>query len=196
MVEDESPLTGLRGEALIGYDTVRAGSDINENNDQSIDGIAYGAALGCDIDLGSVVIGLEAEFMDSTGDVESGNGDSEGFGFGNVSVGRGLYLGGRIGINAAPNTLVYLKGGYTNAKLNVRTGDGEFEFDQDIDLDGYRIGAGGEYALNQNTFIKLEYHYSKHGRAEFGFADDVPDTERFDIDADRHQGLAGVGLRL
>ncbi|MGB7408011.1 MAG: outer membrane beta-barrel protein [Pontixanthobacter sp.] len=200
VVQDESPFTGLRGEALVGYDSVGAGSDIdddsNEDNDQSIDGVAYGVALGYDIDLGAVVVGPEAEFMDSSADFEIEDGDPETFGFGRVSAGRDLYLGARVGINAAPDTLVYVKGGYTNAKLNVLASDGETELDQDIDLDGYRIGAGAEYALNQNSFVKLEYRYSNYSEGEFDFDGNTPDTDRFDIDTDRHQVLAGIGIRF
>ncbi len=200
-VQDQSPFTGLRGEALVGFDSIRAGSDVddelNEDNDQSIDGVFYGVALGYDIDLGSVVIGPEVEFSDSTADVETNDGDTEGFGFGNVSAGRDLYLGARVGINATPNTLLYVKGGYTNAKLNVRGVADDFEFDEDFDLDGFRVGLGGEYALNQNSFIKLEYRYSNYSRAEVDFeGEDILDSGRFDIDTDRHQVVAGVGFRF
>lgn len=199
-VQEESPFTGLRGEGIIGYDNLRAGSDVdddgNENNDQSIDGIVYGVAAGYDVDLGSVVVGAEAEFLDSSGDVEFDDGDFEGFGFGNVSAGRDLYFGARVGINAAPNVLAYVKGGYTNAKLNIRSNDGLNDFESDFDLDGYRIGAGAEYAINQNTFFKLEYRYSNYSEGEVDFDGTLADTDRFDVDLDRHQVVAGVGLRF
>ncbi|MEP2235175.1 MAG: outer membrane beta-barrel protein [Alteripontixanthobacter sp.] len=199
-VEDESPFTGLRGEGIVGYDNIRAGSsrddDGNNNNDQSVDGVIYGIGLGYDVDLGSVVIGAEGEFVDATADTEFDDGDFEGFGFGNVSAGRDLYLGGRIGVNAAPNVLAYVKGGYTNAKLNILTNDGSRDFENDFDLDGYRIGAGGEYAINQNTFFKLEYRYSNYSRAEVDQDGTLPDSDRFDVDLDRHQVVAGVGIRF
>ncbi len=199
-VQNESPFTGLRGEVVGGYDNLRAGSDVdddvNVDNDQSIDGLTYGVAVGYDVDVGSVVIGPEAEFTDSTGDVEFNNGDFEGFGFGNVSAGRDLYLGARIGINAAPNTLLYVKGGYTNAKLNIRNNDGTFESDNDFDLDGYRVGAGAEYAFQQNAFVKLEYRYSNYSEGEVDFDGNLPDTNRFNVDLDRHQVMAGLGVRF
>ena len=199
-VEDESPFTGLRGEALLGYDIIGAGSSVddddNDNDDQSIDGIAYGVAVGYDIDIGSVVLGGEAEFTDSSADIDSDEDDSEGVGFGRISAGRDLYFGARAGFNVAPDALVYVKGGYTNAKLNVFINDGTTESDQDIDLDGYRIGAGAEYALNQNTFLKFEYRYSNYSEGEVDFEDEIPDTERFDVDLDRHQVIAGLGFRF
>ncbi len=199
-VQNESPFTGLRGEVVGGYDNLRAGSDVdddvNVDNDQSIDGITYGVAVGYDVDLGSIVIGPEAEFTDSSADVEFNNGDFEGFGFGNVSAGRDLYLGARIGINAAPNTLLYVKGGYTNAKLNIRNNDGTFESNNDFDLDGYRVGAGAEYAFQQNAFVKLEYRYSNYSEGEVDFDGNLPDTNRFNVDLDRHQVMAGLGVRF
>ncbi len=199
-VQDQSPFTGLRGEVVGGYDSLRAGSDVdddvNVDNDQSIDGITYGVAVGYDVDLGSIVIGPEAEFTDSSADVEFTNGDFEGFGFGNVSAGRDLYLGARIGINAAPNTLLYVKGGYTNAKLNIRNNDGTFESNNDFDLDGYRVGAGAEYAFQQNAFVKLEYRYSNYSEGEVDFDGNLPDTNRFNVDLDRHQVMAGLGVRF
>ncbi len=68
--------------------------------------------------------------------------------------------------------------------------------DEDIDADGWRVGAGGELALSNNLFAKLEYRYSKYEEAEIDFEGDLPDSDRFDVDTDRHQIVAGVGLRF
>ena len=62
----DSPFTGFRVQATTGYDQLRAGSsvddDLNEdNNDQSTEGVLYGAAVGYDVDLGGLVIGPEAD---------------------------------------------------------------------------------------------------------------------------------------
>ena len=192
--------TGPRVEVLAGFDASKAGSDIdddtNDNNDQSIEGLVYGAGVGYDIALGSILVGAEAELTGSTAETEFDDGDFEGFGFGNVETGRDLYVGLRAGVLASPNLLVYAKGGYTNAKYNILSNDGTNDFNQDIDTDGYRIGAGAEYALSENTFAKLEYRYSNYSKAELDFADDIPDSERFDIDTDRHQVVLGVGYRF
>jgi len=198
--DNTATFTGPRVEAIVGYDMARAGSsvddDANQDNDQSIDGIMYGAAVGYDVDLGGVVVGAEAELTNSSANTKFDAGDFEGFGFGNVKAGRDLYLGARLGVKAAPDVLLYAKGGYTNAKFDVRSNDGTTEFNQDIDTDGFRIGAGAEYALNRNTFAKLEYRYSNYSRAEIDFNGDIPDTDRFDVDLDRHQVVASVGYRF
>lgn len=196
----ENTFTGLWGGVVGGYDVSRAGSsvddDTNEDNDQSIDGFGYGVQLGYDIDVGSVVIGAEAEYADSTAGVEFDDGDPELFGLGNVETGRDLYFGARVGAKVGPNAMVYAKGGYTNAKYEVRASDGSTDFTRDFDTDGYRIGAGAEYAINNNAFVKLEYRYSNYSEGEVDFTGDVPDSSRFDIDLDRHQVMAGVGFRF
>lgn len=198
--QENSPFTGLRVQGVTGYDSVRAGSsvddDTNVDNDQSAEGIIYGAAVGYDIDMGGVVIGPEAEFTFSSADTDFENGDFEGFGFGNVSAERDLYLGARVGAKVGESALAYVKGGYTNATFNTRNNDGTTEFRDGYDVDGYRIGGGVEVALSQNMFLNAEYRYSNYSRAEVDFEGTVPDTDRFDIDLDRHQVAVGVGVRF
>ena len=199
-VADESPFTGARAQAVVGYDSLRAGSDIdddqNQNNDQSIEGFAYGAAIGYDVDLGPVVVGPEAELSTSTADTDFENGDFEGFGFGRVNAGRDIYLGARVGAKVGPQALVYAKGGYTNARLEIGGNDTVRDYNQKFDLDGYRVGAGAEYAVNQNVFLNLEYRYSNYSEGEVDFNGDLPDGDRFNVDLDRHQVMAGVGVRF
>lgn len=183
-----------------GYDVSSAGSSIDddstEDNDQSIEGVAYGVQAGYDFDLGGAIVGVEAEYADSTAKTEFEDGDFEGFGFGSVAAGRDLYVGARIGTMLSPNAMIYAKAGYTNAKYEVLANDGTTEFTQDIDTDGYRLGAGVEYGLSSNAFVKLEYRYSNYSDAEIDFEGDAPDTESFGIDTDRHQVMAGVGVRF
>lgn len=200
LAQDSENFSGFRVEALAGYDVSQAGSsaddDSEADNDQSIEGLAYGIGAGYDFDAGGVVLGLEAEYYGSTAEVEFDDGDFEGFGLGNVSAGRDLYLGARVGVKANEDLLVYAKGGYTNATYDVLSRDGETEFRADIDADGYRVGAGLEYALSGNTFAKVEYRYSNYSEGELDFQDDVPDSDDFDIDLDRHQVMAGFGFRF
>lgn len=192
--------SGVRVGATAGYDNISAGSSIdddgNDNNDQSADGLLYGGEVGYDIDTGNAVFGVETELTGSTAETEFDDGDFEGFGFGNVSTGRDFYVGVRAGVKATPNTLVYAKGGYTNARFDVRSNDGTVTFDEDIDTDGYRIGAGVERAMASGMYIKGEYRYSNYSRAEVDFGGDLPESDRFDVDTDRHQVVASVGWRF
>lgn len=195
-----SSFTGPRVEVLLGYDVTKAGSsvddDANVDNDQSIEGLLYGIGAGYDFDLGKVVLGAEAEISDSTAKTKFDNGDFEGFGFGHVKANRDLYLGARVGAKVGPEMLLYAKGGYTNAKFDVLSNDGTRELRQDIDLDGWRIGVGAEHRLGKNAFAKLEYRYSKYEEGEIDFDGDIPDSDRFDVDVDRHQVVASVGVRF
>ena len=198
LAQDVNPtFTGPRVEAILGYDHVGAGSSIDNNNDrddQSIDGLLYGVGAGYDVNLGSAVVGVEGEFTDST--AKSDRYDlTDQFGFGRVSQGRDLYIGARAGILANPNTLVYVKGGYTNTKLNVLASDTDETTDTAFKLDGWRIGGGVERAINANTFAKVEYRYSKYDSAHIDYMDGATSSE-FDIDTDRHQVVASVGWRF
>ena len=77
-----------------------------------------------------------------------------------------------------------------------RSSDGTTEFRDDIDADGYRVGAGAEYALGTNSFAKLEYRYSNYKKAEIDLGGTLPDGGRFNVDTDRHQIVAGFGYRF
>lgn len=197
----DGTFTGPRAEVLLGYDVSKAGSsvddDINSDNDESIDGFGYGIGVGYDFNAGGVVLGVEGEYSDSTAETEyNTDGDFEGFGLGNVETGRDLYLGARVGVVAAPDLLVYAKGGYTNARYNVASSYDGDEYRAKIDTDGFRVGAGVEYAMTPNTFAKLEYRYSNYSDAELDFEGDTPDVDLGEIDTDRHQVMAGFGYRF
>ncbi|WP_420144074.1 outer membrane protein [Sphingobium sp.] len=196
MAQDVGPtFTGPRVEGILGYDRTGAGSDVdNGTGDQNIDGLLYGVGAGYDVNLGSAVVGVEGEWTNSTS--KSSRRDySDQFGFGRVKQGRDLYVGARAGILADPATLVYVKGGYTNTKLNVLAGNTNESTDEAFKLDGWRIGAGVERAINANTFAKIEYRYSKYEDAHINFADGSASSE-FGIDTDRHQVVGSVGWRF
>jgi len=198
LAQDVGPtFTGPRVEAILGYDRTGAGSDVdndNGNDDQKIDGLLYGVGAGYDVNLGSAVVGVEGEWTNSTSK-SSRRVYTDQFGFGRVKQGRDLYVGARAGILADPATLVYVKGGYTNTKLNVLAGNTNESTDEAFKLNGWRIGAGVERAINANTFAKVEYRYSKYEDAKLRFADGAT-TSEFGIDTDRHQVVGSVGWRF
>lgn len=203
MAQDSAPAVPFQGphvEGIVGYDVTKAGSsvddDANVDNDQSIDGLLYGVGAGYDFRFGNVVAGPEAEVTWSTAKTSFNNGDFEGFGVGNVKTNRDLYLGARVGYAVTPKTLVYAKGGYTNAKFDIRNGDGTVTTKDDIDADGWRVGAGVEQAISNNAFVKVEYRYSNYEKGELDYTGDIPDGQRFNLDTDRHQAVVGVGVRF
>jgi len=190
--------TGVRGSILGGYDGIRPGSTEDSNvdgDDQTVDGVLYGVELGYDFSAGGVLVGVEAELSDSSGKVDIDDSDPAFFGYGEVSTDRDIYVGARVGFLAAPSTLIYAKGGYTNSRLNVLATDGTTELEDHFDLDGWRVGAGVEQAIGRNSFVKLEYRYSNYTEADFTFDNGVT-TDTFEVDTDRHQVVAGVGFRF
>ena len=50
--------------------------------------------------------------------------------------------------------------------------------------------------IGSNTYAKLEYDYSNYKKAEIDFDGALPDSDRFDVDLDRHQIVASVGMRF
>lgn len=187
--EVSGPFTGPRIEALAGYDNIQAG---NDNSDEGAEGISYGAQLGYDFQLGGAVVGIEGEYMGSSADLTGRDIDITGDSLA-LDAGRDLYVGARVGFAVAPATLIYLKGGYTNFRVQSRYNDASgTTLDRGVTLDGYRIGAGLEQKFSlfgPSGYFKAEYRYSNYSNIDF---------ENFDapIDADRHQLMAGVGVRF
>lgn len=177
----QAPFTGLRMEGLIGYDSLKNGSD---RDSESSDGLLYGAAIGYDVQAGPVVVGAEAEISGSTADTRNDNvlvlGDTY-----RLDAGRDLYAGARVGYVISPMAMAYAKAGYTNARLEETYDVGSTRINDHVNLDGFRVGAGLEYKLSGNTYVKGEYRYSHYGQ-----------TDGYDIDIDRHQLMGGVGLRF
>lgn len=153
--QESTAFTGPRVEGLIGWDRVQA----NGGHD---DGVAYGVGVGYDVAVGKgLILGLEGELSDAT-TKECGT-------FASAvdrlcaRTGRDLYVGGRLGVPVSPNVLLYGKVGYTNAryKLTYDDGvDGSTNFRDGKNYDGVRLGAGVEYAITPQAFVKAEYRYS------------------------------------
>ncbi|RZM08910.1 MAG: porin family protein, partial [Sphingomonas sp.] len=181
--------TGPRVEATLGYDHTGAGSSVSNNNgrdDQKIDGLLYGGGIGYDIATSSnVVLGAEAELTGSTAKSDRNDYTSD-FGYGRVKQGRDIYVGARAGYVVAPTTMLYVKGGYTNSKLEVLAGSTSQTTDNNFKLDGWRVGAGAEHAMGPNSYAKLEYRYSNYERGNIDYATGGT-SSRFDVDTDRHQ---------
>ncbi len=182
-----------------GLDILRPGSTEDSNlrgDDQSAEGFQYGVEAGYDIPLGSrAFVGIEGEASGSTAKVRYDTPDPNDFGYGRVKAGRDLYIGGRVGFMASPSTKVYAKAGYTNAQLKLLASDGTTSLEDHYNLDGWRVGAGVEKNIGSNTYAKLEYRYSNYTNADLTYANGAT-TNRFDVDTDRHQVVAGVGFRF
>ncbi len=176
MAQDALPFSGPYIGALAGWDHVKVGAD---GDSGSKDGVVYGGVVGYDYNLGAAVVGAEAEVTGSS----TKETQNDVFALGDtarIKAGRDLYVGARFGTVVGDNMLLYVKGGYTNARVTVNYDDNDGNaFEESDNLDGYRLGAGAEYSFGRFA-TRLEYRYSDYGNLEF---DDV-DTG---IDAKRHQ---------
>lgn len=168
----DAPFTGPRVEALVGWDRVQGGGSKSDD-------VGYGVALGYDAQMGGAVIGAEAEYSDSNNKSCVGArtaADPRDC----LKAGRDLYVGGRVGTAIGASTLLYAKAGYTNADAKFTTDNGTTETTlAKSHLDGVRVGAGVEQKLGGNAYVKGEYRYSNYERG-----------------VERHQALAGVGIRF
>lgn len=135
---------GPRVEAVVGYDKVKA---LGESDG----GFLYGLGGGYDFAVAPTVsLGVDAEITDSTQKV----GDDGA----SVESGRDLYAGGRVSFAVTPTANLYVKGGYTNARFKADVGDGNFA----ENFDGFRLGAGGQVAVQGKAYVGGEYRYSNY----------------------------------
>ncbi|MFM9977560.1 MAG: outer membrane protein [Sphingomonadaceae bacterium] len=194
LAQEKAPFTGPYINGIVGYDTVKGGED---DLDDSRDGVLYGGQIGYDFQLGGAIAGIEGEISDSStrargSDVTGGVTTTA-----SLAADRDLYIGARVGLAVAPSTMLYAKGGYTNARFKLDASDGTTSFNRGFTADGYRLGAGIEQKLNlfgPSGFVKAEYRYSNYKNLDISAGDDEIDD--VGIDADRHQVLIGVGVRF
>ena len=173
--QDQGNLSGFRIEGVGGYDRPSV-------QDESADGVTYGVGVGYDFQSGNAVFGLEAEATDSSSNERVAGvvipGDEL-----RVRAGRDLYVGGRVGAVVGGRTLLYAKAGYTNARVRVDYEDGTAatinDFTDRTNLDGVRAGAGAQFSIGSNAYLKTDYRYSN-------YQDGV----------DRHQVVGGFGFRF
>jgi outer membrane immunogenic protein len=153
---------GVRVEGVIGYDKVKA---LGEDDG----GALYGLGVGYDFAVAPTVsLGVDGEITDSTQEV----GDED---IAQVKSGRDLYAGLRANFAVSPTANLYLKGGYTNARFKATDGVDTFS----ENLDGFRVGAGGQIAVSGKTYVGGEYRYSD-----------------YEQDLKRHQLALTVGTRF
>jgi outer membrane immunogenic protein len=208
----QDEFSGFRIEALAGYDNegVDFDDDVLDGGKRSDDGFALGAAAGYDVQMGQFVFGVEADFVESTLDREY---DEQGLrpanpiatpisATYNIEGGGDISVGGRAGFAVSPTFLIYGKIGYSWHKLAIEgTGSDNgapFTIDEQIDLAGLRLGAGGEMNFGENFYGKIEYRYSNYNEGDFDVNGANANLEPLfsGIDVVRHQVMLGAGFRF
>ncbi len=191
------PMSGLRIEGHAGWDRLSVTSDyvdgpttVTEEGHE--DGIVYGGEIGYDMPLGTTFnLGAYVGVDFSTTDVcEEVFGEDEGC----LEAGRSIHVGVRGGFPIGPTSQVFVRGGYTNGRLNLNYEDFEDiidDFEVGQNLDGFHVGAGVEFGLGGGSYLSGQYLYTSFGEGEF-------DEEDFTAGAglSRHQLMAGFGFRF
>ena len=211
----QDEFAGFRIEALAGYDNegVDYDDDVFDGGKRDDDGFILGAGAGYDVQMDRLVFGGEVEFTESTLDREY---DEQGTrpprpaqpiatpisATYNIEGGGDIYLGARAGYVVSPTFLLYGKIGYSWHKLAIEGSGNDngaaFSIDEQIDLGGLRLGAGGEMKFGENLYGKLEYRYSNYNEGDFDVNGANANLEPLfsGIDVVRHSVVVGAGLRF
>ena len=148
--------------------------------DDSRDAVVGGAFAGYDYKIGSnVVIGAEAGIQAGTDDSIVRDTDLARF---TIDPKYSFDLTARAGYLVNDKTLVYARGGYTNARVRTSIEDADGLLRTSSNRDGWLVGGGVERAITDNISARAEYRYADLGEGNGRF--------------DRHQALIGVVYRF
>jgi outer membrane immunogenic protein len=144
------------------------------------DGLVYGIGAGLDFQLSPrVVAGVEANLdfssTDKCGTSVLAAGDVL-----CVEAGRDISAVGRLGYRVTDNGTIYALAGYTNGRFRIDydPANGPLVTTRE-NLDGLRLGAGYQHDFANGLYSKVEYRYSN-----------------YEADLERHQVIAGLGIRF
>jgi outer membrane immunogenic protein len=197
-----SSFTGPRAEIFGGWDRPGSRTTVisaapEEGGEPTVirekshkDGGVAGGLIGYDMPIGDrFIVGAFGSYALPTAKTCIALGEAGG---GCVSTDHELEAGARAGAKIGSRAMVYAKGAYVRGRFKSRFGDGvDYVTDHD-NRNGWRAGAGVEFALNKHAYVKAEYDYTRFKSF---------DTVSFDGDdarvrMDRNQVLAGFGLRF
>ena len=200
-------LTG-RAELRAGYDEVRPKISIFDEqftNHFGVHGVDYGAEVGADFGIANAIslgayAGVDSSSVDGcVHDIipEFGVAADKGC----VDAGMGYTAGLRAGFDPGGG-LIYVKGGYSHAKIDVTYTCINEDACGGNDLDllhthggvgGWHVGAGAELNIGRHLYVKAEYVHTQYKKM-FSDLADAADTDRSNLT--REQVLLGVGLRF
>lgn len=209
-------LAGLRFEARAGWEQVATSASLpNPDEDEDEDGDellvasdkgsdpSFGVELGYDLQVGSsFVLGgyAGAELSNTEMCVELVEDD-----LACTELERTFTLGLRAGVALGESSLVYLKGGYSNGKFATSYNADVTDDDEDDAVaneafsgsrGGVHVGGGVELGLTESLYAKLEYVYTDYGSRSHWLEDLDEDGPGLKLSSDRHQVVAGIGLRF
>jgi outer membrane immunogenic protein len=177
--QDAAPVGGLRIEATVGYDNIGVEDDDFTSDDPrvaqpggDIDGAVFGGTIGYDFAMGPMMLGIDAEVTETTGDREffaivTGTTPRA---VAQVDFGRDLYVGGRATFAMSETINAYVKAGYTNLRASLSVTDDAVQAvlddledsDLDTNLDGIRGALGFAYSPEGRAYYGVEFRYSNY----------------------------------
>jgi len=186
--------TGPRAEIFGGWDRVGVRARYDDGTTRvtdkgHTDGATAGALIGYDFPIGDrLVAGPFGSIAFSTAKECFHGSDTVAC----LRAGREIEGGARIGAKMGDKMLVYAKGAYVNGQIRATVADGLDYYKAHANRDGWRAGAGVEFALNRHAYLKAEYDYTRF--KSFGTDDlGVTDTR---VRFDRNQVVGGFGIRF
>jgi outer membrane immunogenic protein len=183
------PWTGFWAGASVGWGATRSEFQTVLDGDQArhLDDILVTPAVGFDVRLANVVLGLTADatWSDLKKAWDAG---------GAVDAEWQWFVGARAGFLATPETLVYALGGLTVLEGGFRFE--AFEATRLGDIKGLTVGGGAEHIFAPGWAAKLEYRWVSLGsdNAPAGVLDGLADGT--DVDTGAHQVRLGIVHRF
>lgn len=209
-------LSGFRLEGRFGWEQVGTSASLpNPDEDEDEDGDellvasdkgsnpSFGVELGYDVQIGSsLVLGgyAGADLSNTEMCAELIEDD-----LACTELERTFTLGLRAGVPLGETSLIYLKGGYSNGKFATSYNADVTDDDEDDAVaneefsgsqGGFHVGGGLELGLTESLYAKLEYVYTDYGSRPHLLEDMDDDAPGLKLSSDRHQVIAGIGLRF
>ncbi|PTD22955.1 hypothetical protein CV103_09045 [Sphingomonas fennica] len=148
--------------------------------DQSKDAFVGGAFLAYDYEVAPrIVLGAQAEFNLAASDDFGVVGSAGAL---RVDPRYAFDLTARAGYLVTPKTLIYVRSGYSNARIRTTISTNSTRISSSDNRDGWMVGGGAERMITDHVSARLEYRYADLGEGSNKF--------------DRHQLLVGAAYRF
>lgn len=195
-MEPQFSWSGVYGGASLGYgwagdsnaEVPQPGAGTSDRNFDDSDGVMGGVFAGYQQQNGSLVYGVE-------GDVTYGDHEQTRpalvTGSATQEIGVQGSLRGRLGY-AMDRVLVYGTAGVAAADIETSATVGGATGGNDDARIGWTAGAGAEYAVTDQVFVRGEYRYTDYGDESF----DVGTAGSANVDTNIHSGTVGVGFKF
>ena len=187
--------TGPRAEIFGGWDRVGTRERFDDGTTRTTarshkTAWTGGGLLGYDMPIGDkLTAGVFGSYAISTAKTCGDDGTT----IACLKSGRQLEGGARVGYKVGSKALVYAKGAYVNGQIRGTVADDAGDYFTDhANRDGWRAGAGVEYAVTNHAYVKAEYDYTRFNSLNAGDLGLTDTSLRYD----RNQVLAGFGVHF